>query len=593
MRTTMNTVLAITVLVLAMFSAQMPVLNAREHGTPCDQDCLFLLAALNTVLDKALQADAYGLLLSNYMLKACVNPDLRDLHFVVYSTLQHYYNLLSEHRAAVHSDTLFTRLAVNLKRIETYAEKLHGCSHDKEASRALVTKIKLKVEQLVNKVEKLSEVVLQYIPATVKPEKDFYEPGETLKIILYKNASAVQVSRPLILLLPDMQIIPLNYTITITDETIQLDLEIPGAMLVEAMEPGHLTGRSTVSFLIALETDRGLRAIRIVKARYGTPGVQVFIPTVVKRGERVVVQIQADDYYSALIVLNEEPLLNATYFLQPGDNLIEIETGNGLIKVGLNRLRLCINATLRTVSRCFEYPFYVEPRYPDIDVHIPTSIVTWTGRFGIAIYSKEEVELYCTVSSGFESKSLKLRDEYYVELYTGLFPVQTLLITLRVLDPSGTFDEVVLTYSVTVVNLPSIFAFLLVVVLIPALLGERERVFVSIIVRSLREAGVSALPSIDRLHEELLKPYVTVFTSSIVKLYYKALGKIGLRLPAPFETLREHYYSTISTRVLPHTAKTLLWKLLVLAERDLYSTRKPKYEDVHKLYEDVLNAFAS
>jgi hypothetical protein len=91
------------------------------------------------------------------------------------------------------------------------------------------------------------------------------------------------------------------------------------------------------------------------------------------------------------------------------------------------------------------------------------------------------------------------------------------------------------------------------------------------------------------LLESVLKPYVLGLGSRVAELYYTLLRKLGIRLPHQYETLREHYAEAISSITRKNTIRELLWRILVLTERDLYSQRKPRIEDVEKLYKGVLS----
>jgi hypothetical protein len=68
------------------------------------------------------------------------------------------------------------------------------------------------------------------------------------------------------------------------------------------------------------------------------------------------------------------------------------------------------------------------------------------------------------------------------------------------------------------------------------------------------------------------------------------LKKIVGRLPQPSETLREHYRRVVAATAKSNRVKELVWRLLQLVERDLYSDKKPSYEEGLELSRGILSA---
>jgi len=119
---------------------------------------------------------------------------------------------------------------------------------------------------------------------------------------------------------------------------------------------------------------------------------------------------------------------------------------------------------------------------------------------------------------------------------------------------------------------------------------EHEKIFTL----SLRTSSVRVARRVKReipeILKSILKPYASGVKSRIAELYYTLLGKLGVRLPHHYETLREHYIEVVKPTTKKSVVREILWRILRLVERDLYSKRKPRLEEAEELYEGVLSA---
>lgn len=584
--------LASAAIIVFLLTPLSVTLYSAGSNSRCDQDCLYLLTILDLVLENLINHDYRGLELINYIKSACVEPSLRELHSSVYSTLYKYYELISNYFVVEHYEIPVSAIAEmhkGLQRVSEYASRLQQCSHDKEASKAVRVRIELKVKDLIEGLIRISSTPQLGINATIHPRKSVYEPGEEITLFLNQTELSREAPVPVLLLFPAMHSITINYEVVTGETGTIIKLRLPGAHEVESLKPVHAPGQEVFNFLLVLRTDENYQAIHTIRVRYYYPQIQISVPSTITRGTVLRIYIATENHYSSYVFLNDQPIFNHELNLEPGTSVVEVQTNSEPAKIGLNKIKFCINSTYKTLSRCFEYPFYIEPKYPDIEVYAPSTVITWSSSFNIVFQNKEDSELVLKITSPYEQITVKLVNSTYIGLRTGVLPIQMLTITASVHDPHGNHDDLSLEFSILVVNLPLLYVYSTIIVIAPALLSKYEKVFATVLIGRLKKNAPR--PITLGLQVNLLKPY-TRLSSRVLQVYYKALKKLGFTLPAPTETLREHYASSIHHSRIADTIKSLVWKLLVITEKDLYSNKKPNIEEALKAYEEVLDASA-
>lgn len=564
-----------------------------EATTKCDQDCLYLLTILDRVLEDLLTNNPRGSMLISYMKRACVHPSLRELHYTIYSTLDSYYNLIIHYALATDQElpvSTISDLHRSLQKLSEYARRLQGCSHDKEASKALVVGVELKARRLIEGLAKLASTPQLRLNFTMYPEKAVYEPGEELVLLLHGHGLEKEILEPVLLVLPSMHSLSISYEIITGDGSVLIKLKLPGAYEAEKLCPTYSLVQEGLHFLLTLRASEEYYAVKLIKIKYYQPAVLVSVPATIRRGTVLQIQIQADNYYNASITLNDQLVSNnEELVLIPGVTIIEIPTTREPARLGLNKLKLCVNATLKTVSQCYEYPFFIEPNIPNVDIYVPSLVTTWAGRFSVALNTGKESDLVFMLSSPYDRITSRLVNNTYVIINAGWLPVQKLNINVTIYDPHGEHDVLVLTFNTLVVNLPLLFIYSATIAVIPALLSKHEKAFATVLIKGLK--GASAPLSTLREAVNYLGPYTSI-SSKVLQLYYKVLKKLDIPPPIPSETLREHYMSSIYFSQIAKVVKTLLWKLLLIAEKELYARKKPSLEEAVALYEEVVDASA-
>jgi hypothetical protein len=174
-----------------------------------------------------------------------------------------------------------------------------------------------------------------------------------------------------------------------------------------------------------------------------------------------------------------------------------------------------------------------------------------------------------------------------LHVYRSLFPLALANIVINVEDPLMVYDTYSYTYSFTVVNLALTIAIVIGGLISTTLLQSRERMFTLLLAMSGASKSVrSVAEAIPDVLRSLLKPYILGLGSRIAQLYYKLVSRFT-RLPTISETLREHYNTAVLSVIKSVWNRRVLWQLLLLAEKDMYSREKPKPEEAKKLYESI------
>ncbi|MEM4535350.1 MAG: hypothetical protein QW764_04850, partial [Desulfurococcaceae archaeon] len=175
-----------------------------------------------------------------------------------------------------------------------------------------------------------------------------------------------------------------------------------------------------------------------------------------------------------------------------------------------------------------------------------------------------------------------------IPVYSGILPVQVLDLRIKVEPLSEQYDAFSLSLSVYVVNIPVLLVLTLISIILIPMVSEHEKSFVVTFTSYWKKAQAIPRKLENLAREALLKPYEMGLGSRIAMLYYNLLKKLKLGLPKESETLREHY-KQISHQI-PEGLGKLLWRFLLMVERDLYSSKKPLYEEAEKAYQGVLSA---
>jgi len=568
----------LTLYLTTLSLAYAPLAKASSNEEP---DCLFLLAVLDRVLEYAASGNYDGMLLASYMLNASVPRDVRAIHERVYGLVLDYYTVIAlENNVSI---SKLRKLLSELSEVQTYIDKLSRCSHDPEGAKALRVRVSSMLNALTSSINRLVEDFAYRacgeFSYELSPLMNTYSPGDRIIISVKSEVSEVRVE---LYTWPQLQ--PLAQSPLCTGRNCLLEVEIPGARSL--IERGIAVDLVTHFALIA-RVGGSTCFLGLLRVSYLMPNLVVGVPTIVRKGGNTSITIRASETYEATVYLN-----NALVYSGVADSdgvLLELSTLEEPVRTGVNTLRVCVNATTRTLPHCLQSVFVVEPRYPEVGVYVPKVSVSWLGYTTISLVNKESVIVDGSVSvNGLRvyRGSLESSTPTTIAVFTGYLPIQRVVVEAR-FRATGDYDEALVEYEVICVSILPSIAVASTALAVPLLISSAENSFTVAIRSRLMAAG--ATRRVYKSLAKVLEPYVLGLGSSIASLYYSLLRKLGVRSPLDQETLREHFSSAIESSPLKAGIKKLLWVFLTLVERDLYSRRKPEYEEASELYRGVLS----
>ena len=569
----------------------VPVLDTSGTNQRTPQpvsDCLYLISILEKAIDYAIERDYTGEYIVRVMLDTPVNPRIQDLHKKAYQLILGYYVVLNTTKPSLEQ---LRDLLSEIDVIESYASKLQDCSHEKGAAIAVATRIKLKLTSLKSQLEYLLELYseIRELIAVNVVEKT-YEPGDFVEVSVNTTCSVISA----LLVYRNLIIETANFTCSGNGECRAL-LRIPPASSVhEVIDRGT---RGTTKFTIVIQavcSDSELRVYRFIEARYDYPRVTIDAPPLITRGDFFNVTVNTTsglELTGVLLVRNnvgEYPLVNVTITSTPRE--YQLHADKPFFTTGRNVLRLCVNASEKTLPYCFEKAIVVEPKYPSVGVRSTLTSITWTGSLPVYITSEGGgYDVYIYLNSVLVAES-RVSGTRVINVNSGVLPLSVLNLTVIIRDPSGVFDDYVYSVEVTCVNMLTLLIVIFSGSFLTVVMREHEKIFTL----SLRTSSVRVARRVKReipeILKSILKPYASGVKSRIAELYYTLLGKLGVRLPHHYETLREHYIEVVKPTTKKSVVREILWRILRLVERDLYSKRKPRLEEAEELYEGVLSA---
>ncbi|MDW8083039.1 MAG: hypothetical protein RMI56_04475 [Sulfolobales archaeon] len=566
----LSLLLAVTVLLVTAAA----VTASRSSST----DCLFLMFALDRVLDYVLRGDSSGEVLAQYLLNAPLPEFLRSLHARTYRLVLDYYAVVSSGTAAGLAE--LRKLSSGLGDIGAYAGELSKCSHDPEAARVLKSGVESKlsaIAEVVNlAIENAGRGACGDLEFSISPRKSAYLPGDSVEVGL---ASSREVPFLEVYTWPQLTLV--ERIRGCGTSPCYLKLGIPGARaLVElGLEPSPVS-----SFALVAKLGNSTCVLGLIKVAYSTPDLRVELPRTARRGDPVLVSVDLRDEYEVSAYLNGVLVYGSR---ASGRVVLEVDTGREPVTLGLNELRVCVSASLRTLPKCFRSVFTVEPRQPKVEVHVPRVVVSWFGYATISIVSGESGSVSGTVLvNGVRVRDLVIEGPgtAIVTALVGVLPVQRVPV---VADFSAAgYDRLVLSYEVVSFNVASTLATVFAAVLLSLSVSSREKLLTVVVAGALRPGG--RLRRFTGALAGVLKPYALGLGSSIALLYYDLLKKLKVRQPLEPETLREHFRNSVEPSALKSSVKNLLRRMLELVERDLYSRRKPDYGEASGVYRGVV-----
>ena len=548
-------------------------------------DCTYLITVLENTINYAVNIDRRGEFLASIMLGTPVDPSLQSLHRQVYKLILDYYSAMNSSSPSVDSLRSIYR---GIDAVSEYTSKLQGCSKTSGVV-AVATRIMQRLESLKTK---LVDLITLYSTSPNNilvqiPEKTF-EPGEYIPVQVTLRNSTCSVNTASLVY---NEAILESSGFNCNGSNCTAYLRTPPANIVQGVIQSGVVKYSIVIRGVCSGVD--LRIYRFIDSSYSYPQVYIDAPPVTTRGDVVNLTLYSSigELTGVLLVKNstiETPVLNITITNNPREYPLQVD--KPLFTIGLNVLKICVNSTEKTLSHCFEKPIIVQPRTPGVVVEASSTSITWTGSIPVYVGSVEGsdyiLQAYLDNRLVFESR---VSNTGVLIVYNSLLPLSTANLTVVIRDPRGVFDEYTYSVQVAIVNATTILLLLIGGSAITTILREHERLFIlALRTRGMRGArrlgeGVSSAFKI------ILEPYILGLGSSIAKLYYSILRKLRVKLPEHYETLREHYTDVVAPSTRSDSLRNILWRLLLLSERDMYSRRKPSLREAEELYKGALS----
>jgi hypothetical protein len=584
------------ILVLLLAALLTPILGASTTISPYPQpvgDCTYLLTILEKTIDYALVSDQRGEYIARVMLNTPVDTRLQELHRKAYRTILDYYQVLSETDPR-ELDKLRSLLG-GVDEVGEYAKRLRACSPG-TGPVAVVTRIEKALDTLKSRLEDLIVLYSEGIgQISVNVTEKVFNPSEEVQVLVYFNNTACSV-REAVLLYRDIVIETTNFTCSDSGECKAI-LRVPPASSVQGLIERRITGPA--KFTIAVKatcSGRDLVVYRFIGAQYDIPRLTIDAPPVVTRGDLLNITITVDnamglELTGVLLVRNtmgEHSLLNIT--VNSTLSAYQVLVDKPYFTAGNNVLRLCVNASERTLPYCFEKAIIVQLKYPSVSVKTALTTTTLTGGIPVYIDSGSGEYIALIYLNGALVSEYRVSGAKTTSINSGLFPFSVFNLTVIIRDPSGVYDDYVYSAVITSINVSTLILAIFAGSLLTVILREHEKVFMLALRASSVRTTRGAMRGVPEALKSIFKPYAHIVKSHILELYYQLLGRLGARLPHHYETLREHYYDVVKPTIKKSLLRELLWRMLNLAEMDLYSQRRPRLEEAEDLHEGVLGA---
>jgi hypothetical protein len=579
----MNKLLLLALVISILLIPVLGVSNTTQRAPQPIRDCSYLITILEKIINYTIVLDNKGEYMARVMRETPVDTSLQDLHRKTYNFILDYYKALSTVTPPVEVLRDLLRRAYV---VQEYTRKLQSCSRGVEATGAHIGRI---LDTLESQLETL---VMLYSESsgliTIDMLEKVYEPGEEAPLRVYINETCSIAS--ILLVFKDFIIKTINFTCS--GKECSTTFRIPSASSVQNIVEGDI-----VKYFIAIRAiceGRELKVYRFIEVKYEYPQITIDAPYTIVSGEFFNITIHAVSELNLtgiLLVKNakgEFPLRNITITNTP--QVYQLHVNKSLFTIGANTLKICVNASEKTLPYCFERRIIVQPKYPSVNIKTTLTSTTWMGNIPIYITSESgEYTAYIYLNGVLVAES-RVTNTSTITVSSGVLPLSVLNLTVIIRDPNNVYDDYTYSTMITSINMSTLLATLFAGSALIAILREHEKSFILMLRTGRAHVTREVKSEVPGVLKDILKPYVFKSKSHILDFYYILLRKLGMRLPHHYETLREHYSEIVESHTKKSHVRKLLRRLLILTERDLYSIRKPRLEEAEELYKGVLNA---
>lgn len=579
---------ALILLFIIIFSQVLIVKGAATGET----DCNYLLIIAHKIVLETSKNPLQALKDIRAVLRARLPPQILSYHKEFYSTLEMYtYSLIAyknnrgnELEILNNISKVYTSI---IKDYKAYQATLMKCAKDPQVSVTASTMILLAIKNniLVN-INKMAESILSKeslnnnIQITIG--KPVYLPGETAHFLIKLKNITINNITVAVAQWPTLEVIRyVQYNIS--KELITAHVRIPYAneLVKLGVIGGWILGSNVKLAVVVFGTSPNkssrIFAFKLFQVKYKIPNVYIQAPEVVAPSEPMNFSVISDAFYpNVTILVNEKPLWNIS--LSPGTNNYTLTprdynaTSGTILLLGV---RIPPGTSYLGVER--SKPVLIAEYALPVKIGVPPVIYTWSGDIVVRVEGNlSDYRVYEKI--GFIKLYGKKVSQSVYKVFGSILPITPASINVEtVLESNDGNNTITITKNIIIINplYLSIIAFLIIsITAYPEALQEIVLLPLSVPAnraRDTRRLKTGAGYMIWRIE------------SKVAELYYKVLVSIRVELPRPYETLREHFSRIRVSKRL----RKALWKMLRLAEEDLYSPRKPSYSEVEEALREV------
>ncbi|WP_440060228.1 hypothetical protein ACSU1N_03570 [Thermogladius sp. 4427co] len=578
----MKTLVATIVLTIMIISTTTGYYANASQTSLQQVDCQALLASLYKVLTYIASNNTIAYTILEIYSNASLPPQIEGLHRNLVTDLAEYisiyYNFTQYLSAAdpvaiARVEDLGNRLQADLG---AYVSTLVACSVDKSVADTLASKIRIAGSNLAGYLERIAEEIAASSPETKIVEftvdnKTIY-PGENLSIRVYASKPGMYRGLITVLALPGLvPIATISFNLTGLEQ--RLDLNMPPAYEL------YYLGRGVHSLLVVLKTLEPVNSTiyGFINLVLEENILQASSPKFLKPGDSIVLNLTVREQCNASILLDSLEVYTGS--LINGSNLIVLQIPPNTTP-GLHNIIVRTSPGERFIGATISLPAIVENPVLPVSIRAPQVFISFSNMIPVVVENSSLVSSVRVVEgSATIVVDLNRSQVIYLKGGIGLFDRVRATLVFEPINDSR-YQPAVLRVEVLYVNPLTVTILGLVAVGIIPVISGYEREFYLMLKKPLIPALKSRVPG--RTGPAAI---VSVLSKHlpVAGLYYRLLEELGVREPSPYETLREH----LNTISLPAIVKTLLFKLLTLVERELYSRHKPSREEAEELAREV------
>ncbi|MEM3913382.1 MAG: hypothetical protein QXT75_05720 [Desulfurococcaceae archaeon] len=587
----MREVIAVIALVIALISPTTLSSHAIIVRGETSLDCGFLIALLNLELNYAINYNtSSGVALAQAALNMSLPSEIAVTHRQVYQAFLNYFKALEELETIEYTNTSIIQVAGSLIRsrevfantLNKYVDTLVSCTVNKDAASKLRNNVLSLKDTFLSTI--YPSVIYSLLSKLKGPElviielpKSIFGPGEDIPIYITPIVEELSILKIEIAHWPTLRKLAELSNYTRVNNSYYVEYRAPYLNEVGNLVVGNSVQLAVVvTFTLHNITSSYAKPFEVV---YEYPDVSIVLKPEIEYGSELPLNIVSNTSCNATVLINNVRVLYAT--ILPGVNTYTIPFNTTVFRIGYNSLRVVIDETPRTLGYTVEKTFLVKARSPGIYILTPTILVGWSNSVQVVMVNHYENQVNLTMLiNNKEVLNVTLKDRVYnlnIALNSPFFT--TLEIDVYAINDHGVKIPI-FRKEILYINGLSLAALTAATILAVSIIkGE-----VLVLLGSDSSARRRLTNYVVSSRSPPLKPGIVYnIMSKIASIYYGLLSKLGLPQPELNETLREHYRKL----KLKDNLATVLWRLLILVERDLYSNRKPSYKEVLEAVEEV------